>query len=308
MSRTITPNPGFSQQLSIDLVPESQGAASPPEPVALKKARVPSAGQRLVRIEPRPFTMGAPRREPGRRANERERDVGMTRPFLIGEKPVTNGDYKKFDSSHDSGAVNGFSLGVDIQPVVNLTWNQAVEYLNWLSMQDDLPPFYAKAGDTYEPVSPRTNGYRLPTEAEWAYTARQAAGRQNQRYPWPGGFPPRSVIANLADESARNILARVISGYDDGFGVTAPVGSFPADKAGLYDIAGNVSEWCHDYYSAYTAGLSTAPDPLGPPTGTHRVIRGSSWKDASLAETRLSYRAYHKEARNNVGFRIARYP
>jgi formylglycine-generating enzyme required for sulfatase activity len=116
------------------------------------------------------------------------------------------------------------------------------------------------------------------------------------------------VVANLADESARTIVARVIAGYDDGFPVTAPVGSFAADKAGLYDIAGNVSEWCHDYYSAYTTAVTTSPDPLGPASGTHRVIRGSSWRDSSVTETRLSYRAYHKEARDNVGFRIARYP
>ena len=90
--------------------------------------------------------------------------------------------------------------------------------------------------------------------------------------------------------------------------MTSPVGYFPANQAGLYDIGGNVSEWCHDYYNAYTGRLAEAVDPLGPAVGTHRVIRGSSWRDATLAETRLSYRAYHKEARDNVGFRIARYP
>ena len=73
-------------------------------------------------------------------------------------------------------------------------------------------------------------------------------------------------------------------------------------------MGGNVSEWCHDWYSAYTGKLDDRADPLGPATGTHRVIRGSSFKDGSVAETRLSYRGYHREARNNVGFRIARYP
>ena len=70
---------------------------------------------------------------------------------------------------------------------------------------------------------------------------------------------------------------------------------------------GNVSEWCHDYYSAAAATLSNKPDPLGPVSGTHRVIRGSSWRDAAITELRLSYRAYHRQPRDTVGFRIARY-
>ncbi len=308
VSRTITPSPGFSQQLAIDLVPESGGSALLPQKTLASNVLNTAAGFRFVLIEPQPFTMGAPRREPGRRANERQREVTMSRPFLISEKPVTNADFRKFNNAHNSGSVGGYSLDGDSQPVVSITWNQAVEYLNWLSLQENLAPFYVKEGDTYKAVSPANNGYRLPTEAEWAYSARQAAGRQDQRYAWPGGFPPRSVVANLADESARTILPRVIPGYNDGFAVTAPVGSFGADQAGLYDIAGNVSEWCHDYYSAHTAGLSITSDPLGPSTGTLKVIRGSSWKDGSLTETRLSYRGYHNEARNNVGFRVARYP
>ncbi len=308
VSRTITPNPGFSQQLSIDLVPESNSVAALPDKVVQNEALATAMGHKLVLVKPKPFTMGAPRREPGRRANERERAVVMTRAFLIAEKLVTNGDYKKFDSSHNSGTFGGHSLAGDSQPVVNVTWNQAAEYLNWLSLQDNLQPFYIKRGDGFAAVSPPSNGYRLPTEAEWAFSARQAGNQQNLRYPWPGEFPPRSVLANFADESARTILPRVITGYDDSFPVTSPVGYFPANQVGLYDIGGNVSEWCHDYYSAYTAGLSTSPDPLGPPTGTHKVIRGSSWKDASVTETRLSYRAYHKEAKNSVGFRIVRYP
>ncbi|MFC1832034.1 formylglycine-generating enzyme family protein, partial [Thermodesulfobacteriota bacterium] len=254
------------------------------------------------------FMMGAPRREPGRRANERQRQVTLKQPFLIAEKLVTNGEYKKFEGSHSSGTFSGHSLDGQDQPVVDVTWNQAVAYLNWLSQQEDLEPFYQKQGDGYVTVSPPTNGYRLPTEAEWAFIARQAGDQEIQRYPWSGGFPPRSVVANLGDESARTILPRVIQGYNDTFPVTSPVGHFPANRAGLYDIGGNASEWCHDYYSAYTGRLTEDTDPLGPPVGTHRVIRGSNWRDATLAETRLSYRAYHKEARNNVGFRIARYP
>ncbi|MGI9569536.1 MAG: PEGA domain-containing protein, partial [Desulfobulbia bacterium] len=250
VSRTVTPNPAYSQQLAIDLPPESATGKSPlnPSPSADKDALTTAAGHRLLVIQPAPFMMGAPRREPGRRANERQRQVAMKRPFLIGEKLITNGDYRKFAGSHSSGVFMGASLDGEDQPVVNITWNQAVSYLNWLSEQDDLEPFYEKQGDDYIAVSPPTNGYRLPSEAEWAFTARQASAREIQRYPWTGGFPPRSVVANLADESARTILPRVIQGYNDTFPVTSPVGYFPANQSGIYDIGGNASEWCHDYY------------------------------------------------------------
>ena len=308
VSRTVTPNPAYSQQLAIELPPDSGTGKSPVNSSVDTDALTTSAGHRLLFIQPAPFMMGAPRREPGRRANERQRQVTLKQPFLIAEKLVTNGEYKKFEGSHSSGTFSGHSLDGQDQPVVDVTWNQAVAYLNWLSQQEDLEPFYQKQGDGYVTVSPPTNGYRLPTEAEWAFIARQAGDQEIQRYPWSGGFPPRSVVANLGDESARTILPRVIQGYNDTFPVTSPVGHFPANRAGLYDIGGNASEWCHDYYSAYTGRLTEDTDPLGPPVGTHRIIRGSNWRDATLAETRLSYRAYHKEARNNVGFRIARYP
>jgi formylglycine-generating enzyme required for sulfatase activity len=309
VSRKITPNPEFSQQLVIDLPADSPGGQAAPLPSADTLSLTTAAGQRLRLIQPSEFMMGAPRREPGRRANERERRVTMKQPFLISETLVTNGEFRKFDGTHLSGSYRGQPLDGDSQPVVKVTWDQAVAYLNWLSEQDNLEPFYRQEeGGGYRAASPPTNGYRLPTEAEWAYVARQEGVEVSQRYPWTGGFPPSSVVANLGDESARTILPRVIPDYNDTFPVTSPVGYFPANQAGLYDIGGNVSEWCHDYYNAYTGRLAEETDPLGPTTGTHRVIRGSSWRDATLAETRLSYRAYHREARDNVGFRIARYP
>ncbi len=307
VTKSFTPKPGFSQQISIELEPEK--SASLPQPSA---AQVPltagSSASKLILVQPQPFMMGAPRREPGRRANERERQVNMTRPFLLAEKLVTNREFRMFDPSHDSGTFGGFSLNGDEQPVVNVSWDQAAAYLNWLSEQDKLEPFYIKQGERYVAAPVASNGYRLPSEAEWAYSGRRFNNPDMQRYPWPGGFPPNSVAANLADESARTILPMVIEGYNDGYPVSSPVGSFPANRGGFYDMGGNVSEWCHDWYSAYTGRLDGRPDPLGPASGTHRVIRGSSFKDGSVAETRLSYRGYDREARNNVGFRIARYP
>jgi len=305
-TRNILPRVGFSQQITIDLTPlGSNNAAGIQTPQSSKL--LTASGQKMIAVKPAPFTMGAPRREPGRRANEQQHTIIMKRLFYLSENVVTNREYRLFKGSHNSGSAYGQSLNSDSQPVVNITWEDAVKYLNWLSIQDNLQPFYIASKNTFVAASPPTNGYRLPTEAEWSFCAREAGNTQPQRFPWDGTFPPRTVSGNYADESARAILPRIINGYNDRFPVSSPAGAFPANRGGFYDMGGNVSEWCHDFYSASATALTNRADPLGPSTGTHRVIRGSSWRDASITELRLSYRAYHRTGRDNVGFRIARY-
>jgi formylglycine-generating enzyme required for sulfatase activity len=304
VSREITPTAEYSRQLEIRLEPEGEAlsvAGGPPE-LSTRD------GQRLARMEPATFEMGASRRDPGRRANERLRRVQITRPFYIGVQEVTNGEFRRFKPDHSSGAVGGFSLDHDNQPVVNVSWEDAVRYLNWLSRRDGLDPFYAEENGTMVPAVPMTSGYRLPFEAEWSFAARQAGKSSASRYPWSGTFPPPSKSGNFADESARGLLPIVIQGYNDSFPVTAPVASFPRDPGGLFDTGGNVSEWCHDLYSPY-AGLSDQIeiDPTGPASGTHHVVRGSSWRDGSITELRLSYRTYSDQQRDFIGFRIARF-
>jgi formylglycine-generating enzyme required for sulfatase activity len=136
------------------------------------------------------------------------------------------------------------------------------------------------------------------------------AGRdQRARYPWIGKFPPRTVAGNFGGESTRNLLPVVIRSYNDGFVVTSPVGSFPKNPGGFFDMGGNVRQWCHDWYMAY-AGLGQQKetvDPMGPDGGTHHVVRGSSWRDATMTSLRLSYRGYSKVAKDDIGFRVARY-
>ncbi len=305
-TRTILPKVGFSQQISIELIPENTGSLSRPSSTPEVQLQT-STGQKLLLVQPSTFTMGAPRREPGRRANERERTVIMKRPFYLSVKPVTNKEYRQFNQNHNSGTVSNYTLDDDNQPVVNLSWEDAVKYLNWLSVQDKLQPFYVSQGNSFTVASPPANGYRLPSEAEWSFAARQLNNRAVPRFPWNGAYPPRQASGNYADMSAVSILARIIQGYNDNFPTTSPVGSFPPNNGGFYDLGGNVSEWCHDYYAASTSTLSNKPDPMGPVSGTHRVIRGSSWRDASVTELRLSYRAYHREPQNHVGFRVARY-
>ncbi len=315
VTRTVTPRAGYSQRLEISL-PASQAAARPASPSPANSASVSAsssntrtaAGQRLILFAPKAFLMGASRREPGRRANENEHRVVLKRPFYFSEHEVTNREYRLFQSQHASGTAGNRSLEIDSHPVVNVTWEDAARYLNWLSQKDGLPPFYREKSGKMVPAGAGGTGYRLPTEAEWSFVARIAGRKERARYPWPGSYPPKKSAGNFADESARHLLPVVISGYNDGFAASAPTGSFSANAAGIYDQGGNAAEWCQDYYTAYTGSSGDGEvDPMGPATGSHRVVRGSSWRDASITELRLSYRRYSREATSDIGFRVVRY-
>jgi formylglycine-generating enzyme required for sulfatase activity len=120
-------------------------------------------------------------------------------------------------------------------------------------------------------------------------------------------MPPKRDSGNFADKAAIELVPSILPRYDDGYASTAPVGKFVPNKIGIYDGAGNVSEWVNDIYSVPTPGLTTPIiDPLGPEFGSQHVIRGSSWRDAGILELRLSYRESGDEPQMDVGFRIAR--
>ena len=121
-------------------------------------------------------------------------------------------------------------------------------------------------------------------------------------------MPPPPNQGNYADISAGVYLGRIIANYNDGFLGSAPVGSFPPNSNGFFDIGGNVAEWVHDFYgSAGQVGNRVETNPMGPTNGTYHVIKGSSWAHGTITELRLSYRDYNNEPRDDVGFRVARY-
>ena len=137
---------------------------------------------------------------------------------------------------------------------------------------------------------------------------RYAGGKKANRFAWGDKWPPPSGVGNLADVSARELVPSILPGYDDGFASSAPVGKFKPNALGLYDAAGNVAEWVHDYYTVPTPGMTTPViDPVGPDRGNSHVVRGSSWRHAGITELRQSYRGYSAEPRPDIGFRIARY-
>lgn len=301
--QTITPRPELEQSLDIRLLTLDQAywATRPP--------RINSSiGAALKLFRPSDtFELGAPRREPGRRANEAQRVVRLERPFYIGTHEITNGQFRQFRGEHSSSAVRGQTLDMDDQPVVNVTWQEAALFCNWLSRRDGLPLFYIEQGGHVVGRDSESHGYRLPTEAEWAFVARTDPAGELMMFPWGTTvYPPPSVIENYADESASSIVTFVLSAYNDTYPVTAPVGSFAANQNGIYDLGGNASEWISDYYEIRGSD-DVMTDPLGPDGGDRHVIRGASWAKGSRSELRLAYRDSGRDRNYEVGFRIARY-
>jgi len=297
------------------LVPVGRARDWKPPPPAL---RAQTTGTLLRLITGGSFTMGSERREQGRRANEFPRKVTLARPYYLGTREVTNGEFRRYKADHNSGFVGKRTLDLDGQPVSNASWSDAVQYCNWLSTQEGLPVAYEQKGGRWALIEPVTTGYRLPTEAEWEYAARHAGpGARTQRYEWGDALPPPAGIGNLAGSEAIDEMTRVLDGWQDDYPTIAPPGKFRANGFGIFDMTGNLSEWVHDAYVSFDANAG-GTDPLGPAAGANaagaaaavnvrRVIKGSHWRTTTFADLRAAWRDGFDGASQEVGFRVARY-
>lgn len=241
--------------------------------------------------------------------------IGDTDPTIIAIAPVqtitvssfylqTNETTKaQWDLVRTWGSTNDYTdLAVGAgkannHPVQTVSWYDVVKWCNAASEMEGLTPVYYtdveqttvyRIGSTdidNTMVKWSANGYRLPTEAEWEKAAR--GGLTGKRFPW-GDTVSRTqanYYVNSSNGSSNNLMYDVGSpiGYDPRYATgdtpyTSPVGSFQANDFGLHDMAGNVTEWCWDWYGAY----STGSDPKGPSSGSNRIVRGGSWRfDAS---------------------------
>lgn len=304
--RRVTPRPGLEQVVEVTLQTEQEARLA-----RIKPEITTALGQTLVLFAPEDserseFTMGASRREPGRRSNEVLHPVALRRMFYLQTTEVTNAQFRLFYPGHNSGQVEGNSLNREHQPAVQVSWQQAAQFANWLSRREGLPPFYRESNGIVVGYNPEATGYRLPSEAEWAWAAR-VQGDAVRKFPWGDTFPPTETKENYADASSGHVTGRILNNYKDGFVVSAPVASFAANDKGLHDLGGNVAEWVHDVYSIPSANGSTRTDPLGAQGGDNYVIRGASWGHSKIAELRLSHRDYGQAGRDDVGFRLARY-
>lgn len=270
------------------------------------------AGQAMQLFKsPGKVVMGSSRSESGRRENEISYSAELTRHFYVSEREVTNKQFREYEPSHNAGNYKQKSLDSSNYPAVNISWQQAALYSNWLSKQADLEPFYQTKAGFVAGQNPQANGYRLLTEVEWAWLARNKNGGV-LIFPW-GNEPELSSAqppGNFADMQAAALLAFTLDGYDDGYTASAPVGRYSPNHRGLYDLGGNVSEWVNDWYSARgnrDLGDTNLVDPLGPDIGEFHVVRGGSWAKGYLPQLRLAYRDFGAKGKHDVGFRIARY-
>ncbi|MFT4628974.1 MAG: sulfatase activating formylglycine-generating enzyme [Arenicella sp.] len=255
--------------------------------------------------------MGSSRRETGRRSNEASYTAKLEKHLYVSLNEVSNKQFRVFNPAHNSGNYKRKSLDSGKHPVANVSWQQAALYCNWLSKREKLNPFYQTKSGYVSGHNANANGYRLLSEVEWAWLARNKDG-QVLTYPWGANpAPGSSPVGNFADTNATEIIAFTLSDYDDGYKASSPIGRFAANHRGLFDIGGNVSEWTNDWYSANNerAANPGSPliDPLGPDEGEFHVIRGGSWARGHIPQLRLAYRDFGAKGKHDVGFRIARY-
>jgi len=301
ISQTVTPDPGSRKRIQVTLTSKIEAMVA-----KAAKAITTAGGQQMILVEPGKLMMGADRSEPGQRANEIKRSVIISRHFYFGLHEVTAAEFAAFRKADGAGA----AIKETREPVANVTWADAAAYANWLSGRDRLRPVYSLSGSKLAAVDVDANGYRLPTEAEWEWVARYQGGkgRMPLKFPWGPAMPVAANAGNFADESALAGVKTHITLYNDGAPGLAAVGRYPANSLGVFDLGGNVAEWIHDYYEL--ADFNTPADEidrLGPTSGPEHVIRGSSWRSATLTELRMTYREAGDAPRDDVGFRLARW-
>jgi formylglycine-generating enzyme required for sulfatase activity len=231
-----------------------------------------AAGILFVRIPAGAFQMGSPPGEPGRQRDETLHRVILSRPFYLSEAEVTQGQWMAVMGSNPSH----FRAAGSSAPVENVTWFEVQEFLKRLNGR-------------------REGTFRLPTEAEWEYACRagtesayafgdrlsEAQANYDGRYPLPGQKPGEFR------------------------GRTLPVKSFPPNRWGLYDMHGNVWEWCADEYCPYPSGM--VRDPLNRCNSPYKVIRGGSWYfGADSARSALRYTHEPQLRGFSIGFRVVR--
>lgn len=233
---------------------------------------IPSINYKMVYIPPGTFMMGSPPSEKGRYDDEKQYQVTLTKGFYIGVTEVTQGQWKRIMGNNPSH----FKSCGDACPVDQISWNECGEFILRLNTQE------------------KTRRYRLPTEAEWEYACRATS---------------QSAFAN-GDITEKDC------GYDPNLdkvgwycrnsgGKTHPVAQKKPNSWGLYDMHGNVWEWCNDWYGEYPS--IPAIDPKGPSSGSNRVFRGGGW-DLSARRCRSAFRdKYSPNVKYKLlGFRLAR--
>jgi formylglycine-generating enzyme required for sulfatase activity len=259
--------------------PEKSAAAKFEYNADLERARYSnftnSLGGMMIFVPSAEFTLGSEAEDAA--PNERPAAHVTVSRFYISRYLITNADYEQFDRAH--GCKRAAGAG-DRHPVVYVSSLDGIKFCNWLSTRE-------------------RRKYRLPTEAEWEYAAK---GHDGRTFPW-GNQDGRGDLANFADKNT--VFAWSDHEIDCGYTESSPVGAFPlgASPFGIEDMAGNVWEWCLDYYEPYRSGPKI--NPRGPTIGAKRVYRGGSWK-SRFSSLRTTVRGSNVPSFscNDLGFRL----
>jgi formylglycine-generating enzyme required for sulfatase activity len=244
-----------------------------------------SVGMKMALIPAGQFTMGSPAPEKDRDANEPQHDVKITKPFYLGVYEVTQAQYQKVGGTPNRSRFRGPD-----RPVENVRWKDAVSFCRRLTAR----PEEKKSG----------RKYRLPTEAEWEY-----ACRAGSTTPFHYG---ESLSSKQANFNGNYPYGK--AGKGPYLRQTSNVGSYKPNAWGLFDMHGNVQEWCSDFYDPDYYKNSPKKDPRGPARGVlptdykdfYRVVRGGSWLDeARGCRSAYRFRAMPHEPYQIVGFRVA---
>ncbi|MDR1899744.1 MAG: SUMF1/EgtB/PvdO family nonheme iron enzyme [Treponema sp.] len=278
LAGTFRSNPRYS------LKPPAAAAAAPaqtapaPRPAVVRPAAAPErpAPEDLVRVPGGTFTMGSPPSEPGGDDDKVQHQVTVS-AFYMGKYEVTQKEYQALMGNNPS------EFKGDTLPVERVSWFDAVKYCNARSLKEGLDPAYTINGETVA-WNRNAGGYRLPTEAEWEYACR-------------AGTTAPFYTGNSADAAGWY--------KDNSGGKTHPAGQKQPNRWGLYDMHGNVHEWCWDWFGAYSGAAQT--DPAGAASGSYRVLRGGSWGSGAQYLRSANRGDYTPSNRlNNSGFRLVR--
>jgi formylglycine-generating enzyme required for sulfatase activity len=274
----------------------------------------------MVQIQGGPITMGTPEDEDGRKLDETRHEVTLTAGFYMGIYPVTQAQYEAVTETTPSEFKNPVSPEINTgkRPVEMVSWYDAIVFCNKLSMLEDLEPAYSISGSTdpadwgtvptaWSPNSPwysvkiveDSTGYRLPTEAQWEYACRAGT--------WGDNYSAYNTGSDMISNDTGWYISN--SGTNNSTRRTHSVGEKQINDWGLYDMHGNVWEWCWDKYAAYTTS-GTQTDPTGGDeySGDYRVQRGGSWSDSEdkLRSAARQVISYPNGKYNHVGFRLVR--
>jgi serine/threonine-protein kinase len=292
-----------------------------------------SIGMRLVVIPSGAFMMGSAPEQvaAGQRLGERHKEspddtqeaaavvaeetplhrIQLNRPYLLSATEVTVAQFREFtEASSYVTDMEHFNkdetprkkkkianakldwrqpgyTGSDDVPVTFVTWRDAVHFCNWLSERENLKACYTRDSKNSWVLLAAGDGYRLPTEAEWEFACRAGT---------TGLFSFGDTLAKLDD---------FVWCHKNSRGGPQSVGLKRPNPFGLYDMHGNVEEWCHDWFSADYYKNSPRANPLGPDSGDSHVVRGGSWMDPQGSACRSAFRLAHMGRNNHRGFRVA---